>query len=76
MAIMDTGGGNSNPNLSMAGAIKLGMNAWAVILLVVILILLAQYGSKKIALSIAALIFLSTLIFNIEKLKEVFKNDA
>lgn len=44
----------------------------AVIFIVVLLIVVAQYGSKKAALAVAGLIFLSTLIFNIEKLKGVF----
>lgn len=45
----------------------------SVLFLVVGLILLAQYGSKKAALSIMGLIFMGSLLFNIDKIKGVFE---
>lgn len=45
----------------------------SIIFLGAVLVLLAQYGSKKIALSFAGLIFLTSLLMNIENLKGVFK---
>ena len=43
-----------------------------VIFLTIVLILVAQYYDKKIALSLAGLIFLTSVLMNIEKLKGVF----
>lgn len=53
---------------------KVWGNIGAVVLLIVVLIVFAQYGSKKIAFALSGLIVLSALMFNIESLKGVFKS--
>lgn len=44
----------------------------SIIFVAIVLILFAQYGSKKIAFSIAGLVLITSLLMNIEKVKEVF----
>lgn len=44
----------------------------SIIFVGIVLILTAQYVDKKIAFALAGLIFLTSLILNIEKLKGVF----